>query len=371
MKILFIDTYYSEFLKQFYKKHSGLKSATYKKLKEKLLNTYFGTSNFFSDNLRQLGHNADDLVVNDELLQRKWAKEQNFSLKDNWLISKFQMFPFIYRVIGKPQWIQQIVLEQIKRYKPGVVYVQDLSILNPETLEETKQFCKLLVGQIACPLPPEKNTKKFDLIITSFPHYASLFRKMKIKSEYQKLAFEPRVLKRVGKLKKVYDVTFIGSFTPYHQKGTRILEEVAKHIPIHVWGQGMKFLSPLSPLRKNYHGEAWGVDMYKTLAQSKIVINRHIDVSGEYANNMRLYETTGMGAMLITDYKKNLNDLFKIGKEVVAYKNKEDLIRKVKYYLKHDEEREKIALAGQKRTLRDHNYLKRMKELTHILQKYL
>jgi len=111
--------------------------------------------------------------------------------------------------------------------------------------------------------------------------------------------------------------------------------------------------------------------MYKILAQSKIVINRHIDVAEDYANNMRMFEATGMGALLITDEKKNLPELFKVGKEVVTYKDSADLTEKIKYYLQHEDERQKIAKAGQKRTLTDHTYLKRMEELARIIKKYL
>jgi spore maturation protein CgeB len=371
MKILFVDTYYPEFLKSFRKDNPNTSGLTYKKYKEELLSTFFGTSDFYSFNLQKIGLKADDIVLNDEILQKKWARENDMKIKNNWLISKLQALPYMYRFLGKPKWIQEIALAQIKKYQPDIIYMQDLSILDPETLKELKKYCRLLVGQIASPAPPKEYLKCFDLIITSFPHFVDKFRKLNIKSEYQKLAFEPRVLERVKKQERIYDVAFVGSFTPYHSAGTKVLEEVAKHVPVHVWGQGIEYLSPLSPLRKNYHGEAWGLQMYKVLAQSKIVINRHISVSGDYANNMRLYEVTGMGAMLITDKKKNLNELFKVGKEVVEYRNSKDLMNKLNYYLQHEKEREVIAELGQGRTIKDHNYQIRMKELTEILNDYI
>lgn len=370
MKIIFVDTYYPNFLKFFYEENNT-SQWSYKKQRNKLLDCCFGTSDFFSFNLKKLGWQAEDLIVNDENLQRKWARENDVEINDSTIIAKLKSLPYIYRFVGQPDWIQQITLEQVKKNKPDVVYCQNLSILNPNTLVEIEKYCKLLVGQIACPKPPRKYYEKYDLIITSFPHYVKEFRNMGINSEYQKLAFEPRVLKKIEKQKRIYDVTFIGSFTPYHKEGTLILEKLAKKTPIHIWGQGLEFLSPASPLRNNYHGEAWGLDMYRILAQSKIVINRHISTASNYANNMRLYESTGMGALLITDYKENLNDLFSVGKEVVEYKGIRDLVSKVKYYLIHDKEREKIAKRGQARTLKEHTYLCRMSELVDILQKYL
>lgn len=371
MKILIIDTYYPGFLKNFRKQNPHSSNQSYEKQKIALLKQCFGTADYYSYNLQKLGHQADDLIANDEILQRQWAKEHNITVSGAGFISKVQMLPYIHRFIGRPKWVQEIALAEIKVIKPDIVYMQDLSILNHDTLQEIKKFCKLLVGQIACSLPAEENLKQFDLILTSFPHYIDRFRKMGINSEYFKIGFESRILDKVGKCKRIYDVSFIGSFSSHHNTGTKLLEKVAQKIPVHIWGQGIHLFSSNSPLRKNYHGEAWGLQMYKILAQTKIVINRHIDVAENYANNMRLYETTGMGAMLITDQKSNLNDLFEVGQEIISYKNALDLIKKIEYYLKHDEKRQKIAEKGQKRTLNEHTYKIRMGELMAILNQYL
>jgi spore maturation protein CgeB len=111
--------------------------------------------------------------------------------------------------------------------------------------------------------------------------------------------------------------------------------------------------------------------MYQILGETKIIINRHISAAENYANNMRLFESTGMGALLITDEKQNLNDLFTVGTEVMAYRDVDDLAEKIRYYLSHETERERIAAAGQRRTLTDHTYQKRMGELLQIIERYL
>ena len=111
--------------------------------------------------------------------------------------------------------------------------------------------------------------------------------------------------------------------------------------------------------------------MYNILYNSKISLNRHIDAAENHANNMRLYEATGVGTMLITDYKRDLDKLFIPGKEIETYRTEKELKDKVKFYLSHEEERQIIAKAGQKRTLGDHTYKKRMQELLQILRKYL
>jgi spore maturation protein CgeB len=107
------------------------------------------------------------------------------------------------------------------------------------------------------------------------------------------------------------------------------------------------------------------------LANSKATLNCHIDVAGDHADNMRLFEATGMGTLLITDWKRNLHAMFDLEKEVATYRGPEECWEKVAYYLCHPEEREAVARAGRERTLRQHTYHHRMQELLDILRKYL
>ena len=85
---------------------------------------------------------------------------------------------------------------------------------------------------------------------------------------------------------------------------------------------------------------------------------------------MRLYEATGMGALLITDWKQNLHELFEPGTEVVTYRSVEECVELIRHYLAHPAERETIARAGQARTLRDHTYRQRVEEMVSIIEPY-
>ena len=78
-------------------------------------------------------------------------------------------------------------------------------------------------------------------------------------------------------------------------------------------------------------------------------MNHHGDVP-PYANNLALFEATGVGTLLITDWKQNLHEMFEPGKEVIAYRTREECAELIRYYLEHENEREEIARAGQRRT---------------------
>jgi spore maturation protein CgeB len=82
---------------------------------------------------------------------------------------------------------------------------------------------------------------------------------------------------------------------------------------------------------------------------------------------MRLFEATGMGACLLTDWKTDLQDIFEPDKEVVAYRSAEECVEKVNYLLHHEKERQAIAAAGQRRTLRDHTFAQRALQLDELI----
>jgi spore maturation protein CgeB len=111
----------------------------------------------------------------------------------------------------------------------------------------------------------------------------------------------------------------------------------------------------------------FGLAMFQQLRESRVALNTHIDISSENASNMRLFEATGVGACLLTDWKSNLSRLFEPEAEVVTYRSTEECVERVKYLLGHERERRAIAAAGQQRTLRDHTFARRAEHLDGIM----
>jgi spore maturation protein CgeB len=175
----------------------------------------------------------------------------------------------------------------------------------------------------------------------------------------------------LGELERDIDFSFVGGISRHHEGTIPLLEYLAENTDIRFFGYGAQGLPTSSPIRKRHGGEVWGMDMYRALARSRITLNRHINVAENNANNMRLYEATGVGSMLLTDRKDNLGELFQVGHEVITYSNKEEAAELVRHYLDHPDETRQIAAAGQARTLHEHTYSRRMGELVHILTRHL
>ena len=374
MKFLIIDTYYPDFLSSLYQQYKNLPQLPYASQWRVIMDQSFGTADFYSHNLKRLGYKATEIVANCEPLQRQWAMETGIALGERvskWALARRGKFIPWPKRIQSNNWFYKILLNQIKQFRPTVLHIQDMNAISASFLKEIKPYTEVITGQIACPIARGINFKEYDLVLSSFPHFVEKFRKDGLTSEYLKLGFEPKILKKLDKRKNRYQVVFVGGLSASHEERIRFLEAIASSCTLNIWGYGIDSVNPKSPLRANYHGNAWSFDMYNILYNADIVLNHHINVAGNYANNMRLYEATGVGSLLITDRKENLPSLFESGREVLEYDSPEECKEFINYYLEHEEERKTIAQAGQQHTLREHTYYQRMQEFVDIVTSIL
>ncbi|MEJ5286475.1 MAG: hypothetical protein CH6_2175 [Candidatus Kapaibacterium sp.] len=77
----------------------------------------------------------------------------------------------------------------------------------------------------------------------------------------------------------------------------------------------------------------------------------------------RVFEIPGSGGFLLTQDADNLRDYYVDGKEIAIFDNQKDLLEQVKFYLNNETLRKEIAYNGYHRTLREHTYEQRFKEI--------
>jgi hypothetical protein len=330
-----------------------------------LMERCFGTSDAFSLGLRAAGHEAAETVANCLPLQTRWADEHGAVRSAR----AGARLPGRFGVRSREGLLRRIALAQAADFEADVVLCQGMSFFTRDDLDALRADGRLVVGQIASPPPGDEVVRGYDLVVTSFPHFVDRFRALGVRSEYLRLGFHPAVLERLSAPERTRPLTFVGSVDPrVHGAGVAVLERVASELPLEVFGYGAAELPPGSALGAAHRGEAWGLDMYRLLAESRVTLNRHIAAAEGNVNNMRLYEATGTGALLLTDAAPNLTDMFEPGVEVVTYTGADELVEKARHYLEHEDERAAIAAAGQARTLREHSYEQRTRELARLLE---
>lgn len=108
----------------------------------------------------------------------------------------------------------------------------------------------------------------------------------------------------------------------------------------------------------SYYGRGWPngfikeEEKLKLYRRTKIGINIH-NSTGPI--NFRTYMLPANGVMLLCDNKSHLSKLYKLGEEAVGFDTIEEAISLCEYYLKHDEERKAVALAGWKKAISSFN----------------
>jgi spore maturation protein CgeB len=375
-RFLIVNADYPDFLDKLYS-GSGLERASYQEQMQARIDSLFGVSDFYPRNLAELGHTAAEVFINNRFLQEAWAREHGVKIA-SWplprVVLRRGVVPWL--VLDRCEWMAEILRAQIEDFRPDVLLTHSLTDLPTKFWTSMRSHYRVLVGQIAAPLADDIDLSPFDLMLSSLPNFVERFRAAGLRAEPFRLAFDPSVLARLQESLRptpapTVDVSFVGSLSAHHPGRQAWLEQLCREVPIQVWGQGVDSLGADSPIRKVYCGPAWGIQMYRVLAHSRISVNYHIELSGSYANNMRLYETTGVGTLLVTDWKQNLHEMFEPDVEVVAYGTPQECVEKIRYLLEHEEERAQIARAGQARTLRDHGYRSRMAELVALVEKLL
>jgi len=349
-KILLADTYYPDFISSV-----PLSGKPYSEELDGLLGRMFGTGDSYSYWLKQQGWRAMDVIANHTFLQYKYMDELSYTLGG-----------------------EDPAILQIRDYRPDVLFLQDLSYFSPSQIQRIRSYgVKLIAAQCSCPWPGDEKIKMCDVIFTSFPHYVDLIKAQGPRAVYSRLAFDPRILGMLTQdtfVSQKIPITFVGGVGyPSHWKfGLDVLETIAKRVEEFRWfGYGQETLPDDMALKERYCHQAWGMDMYNIVSRSSIVVNRHGEVSRQYANNMKLYETTGCGALLLTDHKENLAEMFEVGKECVSYVNAEHAADLSRFFIEHPQEAQDIAHKGQERTLREHTYDKKMKLISDVLKEML
>lgn len=132
----------------------------------------------------------------------------------------------------------------------------------------------------------------------------------------------------------------------------KILETLQKRFPIVLYADdsAKKFL-------KNVEIRPWleyGSEMPKVFYLSKINLNI-TSRSIESGIPLRVWDIMAVGGFCLTNYQPELEEYFEIGKDLDVYHDLKELQDKIAYYLKHEDQRIRIAINGYKKVREKHS----------------
>ncbi len=371
LRILIVNTDYGRFLAELYRENPGLERRSYAEQMSVRMQSLFSLADFYSRACRELGHDAREVHPNNVPAQRAWCREQGFH-DVPFEVARFRPFrgpfPWIHREKNR-KWEFAVLREHVKRCRPDVLLNQAMDVYSPAKVAQLRPYVGCLVGQhAAMPLDGARDWSCYDLALSSFPPTVEFLARLGVASHYHKLCFEPSVLPHLSRTEEQYDISFVGSFERVHATRIPLLEHLCRKFPTTaIWAPDLTHVPPDSIIHRHYRGTVWGKGMYNVLYNSKITVNEHGDIA-PFANNFRLYEATGVGTLLLTDWKPNLTDMFEPDREVVAYRTIEECAEKAAHYLEHEAERNAVAARGQQRTLSEHTVKHRVEEILALVE---
>ncbi len=396
-KIVRITNLYTEYLNQYREAFPHMKLLSYKEQYSHLIDNPVDAASSVSRYLRDLGIEAIDIYTNVTELQNRWSEERGFKLTG-----------------------RELLFEQVKELQPEVIWVDHVSLVDSDWIKyvrENVKSIKIIIGYLCSPYSSLdlKSLQSCDFVIACTPCLVSEMQRIGIKAYLIYHGFDSNILNRVSDDNNypVNDLLFTGSLFVgggFHKTRIEYLERfLEEDIPVSIYGgvdsfskivlkktayhtinllkmagsekwirripylnryEGygdtpIKFYS--AQLKRSLHRPVYGIEQFKLLAKAKICFNIHGEIAKGCAGNLRLFEATGIGTCLITDWKKNLHDLFEPDSEVITYRSPDECIDKIKWLMNNPAEAKRIGMAGQARTLRDHSIEMRAKQINYLL----
>ena len=367
----------AEFLHRKQKEWTDLDELTLSEYRNRLISMRSNYSDYYTYHLNNTGEwEAEEFFLHDDVFLDKVAQElyppktQKQELKE--LVKK--------HVLKRPELNKQarthkIVRDYIKKFRPDVLFARSQPL--PSQFWKRYKKKSLIVARLSARMPHFWHPEDFDIIYTDQPDFKTFFDLHGVKTIINDQGFDQRVYNELEQREKVYDLTFIGGLgTQNFLKRTEFINQVADKTDFKWWGYWWKYrsdgrtLNDFKALKQTFQGPTTGLEMYQHCRDSKICLNDYVDTSNGIGFNQRMFEIMGVGGFMLTREAPNFKKDFPEG-IFATYKDLDDCLDKIKYYLKADKERDEIAAAGHKFIAENYDYSRIALEFGNDLKKMI
>jgi spore maturation protein CgeB len=169
---------------------------------------------------------------------------------------------------------------------------------------------------------------------------------------------------------KKYDVSFVGTWHPYREWIVSRIRKAGIKVAVagYRWAAGevnqdqMVNYFNQSKINLNLSNSAsW--DMRYLASSPVAIVNRLHSKKNVEQMKARIFEVNGCGGFQLSYYVEGIANCYVPDRELVIYTDVDDLIEKIRFYLKQDALRESIAEAGYNRTMQEHTFAHRFKNV--------
>ncbi|MGG2938284.1 glycosyltransferase [Bacillus pacificus] len=194
---------------------------------------------------------------------------------------------------------------------------------------------------------------------------------------YVPLASDPSVYKpNLEQVSYKYDISFLGTAFENRLSFIDSIADYLKGKNTCIVGYGWETLKQYEFLKDKIKLLPFATyeESLQYYISSKINVNMHRSTQDQTLNrnslqiaahsiNNRTFEIASSCAFQLTDIRCDLTKHYSIGSEIETFHSPTEFITKSEYYLRHEKERLQIAINAYERTLREHTYNHRVRQL--------
>lgn len=296
----------------------------------------------------------------------------------NFIPSKASLSARIYRkIVGEPwrsrghRLLNGCLVEAARSFRPDLVILVNGKYVTPATLHRIKDTTGALIANYATddPWNPAVTTRYFRDAVGIYDIYAT--PKKALMSDLASagckmvlrtlLAYKPSVhypdpSTTADEIRRYNcDVAFIGSCDSDRIDYFHTLIRELPTVRLHIYGAGDWGRYPA--LRPYTKGIVLGRDFRIALASTKIALNfiRHANRDD---HSERTFQIPACGAFMLAERTDEQIRLLAEGREAAYFQTPQELVEKVRRYLKHDSDRDMVAMAGHRRIINGGNTCK-------------
>jgi spore maturation protein CgeB len=280
---------------------------------------------------------------------------------------------------------EEDIFRILKGENPFYFFTQKGETLSPELINKIKDFgCVTIFWCLDVPISDwyVPVAKSHDFVLTNVEDHVDYLRKQGIRNvKWMHQGFAPEFFgiefPGIELTSNYYaDVAMIGSMgkamegLTYNKRCELVMRMLRENIDVKWWGHRLSI--QLRNIRYFFGGvnrvwagkDAYMKDFADVIRHTKIVLGEDADkpLTGRYLSN-RSFAVMGCGGFYLCRRTPGVEYAFEIGKEVEVFDTDDEMIEKINFYLKNEEKRKQIALAGQKKVLDSYTYGQQMKKI--------
>ena len=278
------------------------------------------------------------------------------------------------------------LIQLVKEFLPEYIFTIHGLCMNDRLVKLLKSYgAKVGIWFIDDPYDIDDSKGRlfeYDFIFTNEADCVPFYQKRGYKKTfYLPLGTEPDYyFPLIAPEKYKSDICFVGSPFPKRIELLRYLYRELPELHIKVVGPFWEQYLPAGADYVNYHFPPEEIRKY--YCGTKINLNIHREaheniISGVNLNtenipagspNNRTFDIAATGAFQLVDYRVGLSEKYDLKTEIAVFRSKEDLVKKIHYFIDKIDEREVRAQAAYKRTREQNCFYHRLTEMIQLVE---